>query len=73
MENPYGLAALIKHGDAVTWAVLGLLLIMSLATWCIIFTKLWRPAAPGQVGEEHREEFLVGRLAPRGRRQAAHQ
>ena len=42
MQNPYGLAALIKHGDAVTWAVFGLLFIMSLATWCIIFSKLWR-------------------------------
>ena len=40
MKNPYGLAALINHGDAVTCTVLGMLLIMSLATWCIIFTKL---------------------------------
>jgi biopolymer transport protein ExbB len=40
MQNPYGLAALIKHGDAVSIAVLGVLLLMSLATWCIIFTKL---------------------------------
>lgn len=39
--NPYGLAALVKNGDAVSFAVLGILFIMSLATWYIIITKLW--------------------------------
>ena len=41
MENPYGLAALIKHGGAVSVAVLVILLIMSLATWYITLSKLW--------------------------------
>jgi biopolymer transport protein ExbB len=40
-ENPYGLSALINHGDAVSYTVLGILLIMSLVSWYIIFTKLW--------------------------------
>jgi biopolymer transport protein ExbB len=40
-ENPYGLSALISHGDAVSYTVLGILLIMSLVSWYIIFTKLW--------------------------------
>ena len=40
-ENPYGLEALINHGDAVSYTVLGILLIMSLVSWYIIFTKLW--------------------------------
>jgi biopolymer transport protein ExbB len=40
-DNPYGLTALINHGDAVSYTVLGILLIMSLVSWYIIFTKLW--------------------------------
>jgi biopolymer transport protein ExbB len=40
-ENPYGLEALINHGDAVSYTVLGILLIMSLVSWYIIFTKWW--------------------------------
>ncbi|MEY2854731.1 MAG: hypothetical protein RL030_1863 [Pseudomonadota bacterium] len=40
-DNPYGLSALINHGDAVSYTVLGILLIMSLVSWYIIFTKLW--------------------------------
>ena len=40
-DNPYGLEALINHGDAVSYTVLGILLIMSLVSWYIIFTKLW--------------------------------
>jgi biopolymer transport protein ExbB len=39
--NPYGLSALINHGDAVSYTVLSILLIMSLVSWYIIFTKLW--------------------------------
>ncbi len=38
-ENPYGLKALISHGDPVDWIVLALLLIMSMGSWYIIFTK----------------------------------
>jgi biopolymer transport protein ExbB len=40
-DNPYGLEALVTHGDAVSYTVLGILLIMSLISWYIIFTKLW--------------------------------
>jgi len=40
-DNPYGLEALVQHGDAVSYTVLGILLIMSLVSWYIIFTKLW--------------------------------
>ena len=40
-NNPYGFAALVAHGDAVSHAVLGILLIMSLLNWYIIVTKLW--------------------------------
>lgn len=39
VENPYGLKAMIQHGDAVSKTVLGLLLIMSVGTWMIIVMK----------------------------------
>jgi biopolymer transport protein ExbB len=39
-ENPYGLKAMIEHGDVVSKTVLVLLLIMSLCTWYVIATKL---------------------------------
>jgi biopolymer transport protein ExbB len=38
-DNPYGLKAMLEHGDAVSKTVLGLLLVMSLGTWVIIVTK----------------------------------
>lgn len=39
-ENPYGLAALWAQGDAVAKATLFILIIMSMASWYVIFTKL---------------------------------
>lgn len=40
-ENPYGLKAMIDHGDAVSKGVLLLLVIMSMGSWYILITKLW--------------------------------
>jgi biopolymer transport protein ExbB len=40
-DNPYGLGALIDHGTAASYTILGVLLIMSLGTWWIFFTKYW--------------------------------
>ena len=39
-ENPYGLAALWAQGDAVAKATVFILIIMSMASWYVIFTKL---------------------------------
>lgn len=39
VENPYGLKAMLDHGDVVSKAVLGLLLIMSMGSWLIFFAK----------------------------------
>jgi biopolymer transport protein ExbB len=44
VENPYGLSALWKSGDAVSRTVLILLAIMSLGTWYIMITKFWEQA-----------------------------
>src|SRR5215469_6414312 len=41
VENPYGLAALWAGGDLIARSVLILLLIMSLASWYVMLTKLW--------------------------------
>src|ERR1700732_2605306 len=40
-DNPYGRAALWATGDIIARAVLVLLLIMSLASWYVMLTKLW--------------------------------
>jgi biopolymer transport protein ExbB len=40
-DNPYGLVALWQGGDIVARSVLILLLIMSLASWYVMLTKLW--------------------------------
>ena len=40
-ENPYGLIPLWVNGTSVTRTTLAILVIMSLGSWFIIFTKLW--------------------------------
>jgi biopolymer transport protein ExbB len=39
-DNPYGLKAIVDHGDVVSKGVLGLLMIMSLGTWYVLVSKL---------------------------------
>jgi biopolymer transport protein ExbB len=39
-ENPYGLKAIVDHGDLVSKGVLGLLMVMSLGTWYVLISKL---------------------------------
>ncbi|KAF0814745.1 Biopolymer transport protein ExbB [Andreprevotia sp. IGB-42] len=41
-HNPYGIAAMWAQGDIVTRGVAALLLIMSIASWCVIALKAWR-------------------------------
>src|SRR4051812_1781712 len=43
-QNPYGIAHMLQNGDYVTWLVAGVLLIMSIASWFILFIKLWDQA-----------------------------
>lgn len=40
-NNPYGLAAMWNEGNIVTRSTLIILIIMSLGSWFIIFTKIW--------------------------------
>jgi biopolymer transport protein ExbB len=41
VENPYGLAAMWRQGDFVSKGTLIILVIMSMASWYVIFVKLW--------------------------------
>jgi biopolymer transport protein ExbB len=41
VENPYGLSALWAQGDFVAKGTLIILVLMSLFSWYIIFTKIW--------------------------------
>ncbi len=41
VNNPYGVAGVWNNGTIIDKSVMLLLLMMSLATWYIIFTKLW--------------------------------
>ena len=40
LDNPYGLKAIVDHGDLVSKGVLGLLMVMSLGTWYVLVSKL---------------------------------
>ena len=40
-ENPYGLMAALTQGGIIAQTVFGILVIMSLVSWYIIFTKWW--------------------------------
>ncbi len=43
-ENPFGFAAMLEHGDAVAKITLTIMVIMSIGSWYIIFTKLYEGA-----------------------------
>ncbi len=57
VENPYGFNALISHGDGVSYTVLGILLIMSLVSWYIIFKKYWDQARLGKSADIVKKQF----------------
>ncbi len=40
-ENPYGLMAALEQGGTIAWTVFIILVIMSAASWYILFTKLF--------------------------------
>jgi biopolymer transport protein ExbB len=41
VDNPYGLQALWEQGDLVARTTLVIMVIMSVASWYVMFTKLW--------------------------------
>jgi len=41
VDNPYGIAAMVKQGDFVTRGTLIIMIIMSMGSWYVLFTKLF--------------------------------
>ena len=56
-ENPYGLKALWAQGDIVAKITLMILLIMSVGTWYILFTKLFEQSKMKKQGIEAKSTF----------------
>ena len=57
VENPYGLEAMWKEGDFVTKATLIILIIMSMGSWYIIFTKLIEQSKLINSGKKVSDDF----------------
>jgi biopolymer transport protein ExbB len=57
VENPYGLKALWAQGDFVAKGTLVIMVIMSMGSWYIIFTKLFEQRAMLKAGKESAEAF----------------
>ena len=57
VENPYGLKALWSQGDFVAKGTLIIMVIMSMGSWYIIFTKLFEQRAMLKSARESTEAF----------------
>jgi biopolymer transport protein ExbB len=57
-DNPYGLGAMLAHGDMVSKSVLALLLIMSMGSWYILIVRLWDTSKLGSEAKEVRTTFF---------------
>jgi biopolymer transport protein ExbB len=57
IANPYGLEALWAQGDIVAKSTLVIMLIMSMASWYVIFTKLWEQSKLMKSGEAATKSF----------------
>ena len=66
-SNPYGFGALIEHGNAISYTILGVLLIMSLGTWWIFFTKYWDQYRLGKSARNVEKNFWAAGSAREGR------
>lgn len=56
-ENPFGFRAMLEHGDIVAKVTLAIMVIMSLGSWYIIFTKLWEQSKIGRQAKEAEDGF----------------
>ena len=63
VDNPYGLEALWKGGDAVARITLAILAIMSAGSWYIIFIKVYEQFKMGKAGTGRRRS-RSGRRRP---------
>src|SRR5690606_36834735 len=65
-SNPYGFGALIEHGNAISYTILAHLLIMSLGTWWIFFTKYWDQYRLGKSARNVEKDFWAAGSAREG-------
>jgi biopolymer transport protein ExbB len=65
-SNPYGLGALVTHGTPVSYTILGILLIMSLVSWYITFTKYWDQYKLGKAARNVEKNFWAAGSAREG-------
>jgi biopolymer transport protein ExbB len=56
-ENPYGLGALWAQGDVVAKGTLLILVIMSMGSWYVIFTKYFEQAKIGRYSKQAQDNF----------------
>jgi biopolymer transport protein ExbB len=56
-ENPYGLMAALEQGGVLAWAVFLILVVMSAASWYILFTKLFEQQKIFNQGRRARTTF----------------
>ena len=56
-ENPYGLLALWAQGDAVAKTTLLILLVMSMGSWYVIFTKYVEQSRMGKLAKVAQDNF----------------
>ena len=57
VENPYGLEALWSQGDIVAKGTLLIMLVMSMGSWYVIFTKLAEQLRLGRQARAAQEQF----------------
>jgi biopolymer transport protein ExbB len=57
VDNPYGLEALWKGGDAVARITLAILVIMSMGSWYIIITKVYEQAKMNKAAKAAEKSF----------------
>jgi biopolymer transport protein ExbB len=57
VDNPYGLKALWQQGDWVAKGTLVIMVIMSMGSWYIIFTKLWEQKQMLRSAREEADSF----------------
>ena len=57
-DNPYGLGAMLSHGDMVSKTVLALLLVMSMGSWYILIVRLWDTSKLSSEAKDVRTTFF---------------
>jgi biopolymer transport protein ExbB len=66
IDNPYGLEALWSQGDFVARGTLIIMIIMSMGSWYIIFTKLWEQSKLMKSAKAAAETFWTAGSVKKG-------